>query len=126
MKPTIAADAVSPLSARVHGRGTIRLTVRYLDDALAFDVSDEGTVHDEATDCSTAVTAAKSQERAGLALARDLAISLIRGEGNRLLRLDRGRSSPGPGGRALARCGPRSCRSPGDRGSPGSTRSSSA
>lgn len=95
-------------NARVHGRGTIRQAVRKLDDALAFDVSDEGTVHDEATRLFDRghigeVTGAGI----GLALARDLDISLIRGGENRLLRLDTGCSSLGPGGKALARCGPR-------------------
>ncbi len=31
-------------NARVHGRGTVHLTVRDLGDALAFDVADEGVI----------------------------------------------------------------------------------
>ncbi|MGW3175798.1 HAMP domain-containing sensor histidine kinase [Streptomyces sp. NPDC001153] len=64
-------------NARVHGRGTVRLVVRDLDDALAFDVTDEGEVPG---------TAARMFDRGhsgggpgtgiGLALARDLAFSL--------------------------------------------------
>ncbi|MGI5439596.1 histidine kinase dimerization/phospho-acceptor domain-containing protein [Streptomyces shenzhenensis] len=62
-------------NARVHGRGTVRLTVRDLGDALAFDVADEGAV---------TVGGARLFERGhsgadgagiGLALARDLAVS---------------------------------------------------
>ncbi|MER5547232.1 HAMP domain-containing sensor histidine kinase [Streptomyces sp. NPDC002589] len=64
-------------NARVHGRGTVRLVVRDLDDALAFDVTDEGEVPG---------TAARLFDRGhsgggpgtgiGLDLARDLAFSL--------------------------------------------------
>ncbi|WP_257016508.1 MULTISPECIES: hypothetical protein [unclassified Streptomyces] len=35
-------------SARVHGRGTVRLTARDLGEAVAFDVTDEGAVDGEA------------------------------------------------------------------------------
>ncbi|MCZ1002689.1 HAMP domain-containing sensor histidine kinase [Streptomyces mirabilis] len=41
-------------NARTHGRGSVRVTVRDLDDALAFDVADEGTVTVDPKDCSRA------------------------------------------------------------------------
>lgn len=106
---TLGAEALDVVldNARVHGRGTIRLAVRYLDDALAFDASDEGTVHDGAPLFDRGHSGEVTGAGIGLALTRELAISLIRGGGNRLLRLDMSCSSPGPGGTALARCGPR-------------------
>ncbi|MEU8488876.1 HAMP domain-containing sensor histidine kinase [Streptomyces sp. NPDC048641] len=65
-------------NARAHGHGSVRASVRDLDDALAFDVSDEGTLgiepallfdrgHTGAGNGGTGI---------GLALARDLAASL--------------------------------------------------
>ncbi|MER5528112.1 HAMP domain-containing sensor histidine kinase [Streptomyces sp. NPDC002677] len=64
-------------NALVHGRGTVRLSVRDLDDALAVDVSDEGAVRgDPARLFERGHTAAGSGTGIGLALARDLALSL--------------------------------------------------
>ncbi|MEU6658086.1 HAMP domain-containing sensor histidine kinase [Streptomyces sp. NPDC046821] len=64
-------------NAHVHGRGTIRLGVRDLDNALAFDVSDEGTVHGEAARLfDRGHSGHGTGTGIGLALARDLAISL--------------------------------------------------
>ncbi|MGW6143088.1 sensor histidine kinase [Streptomyces sp. NPDC055144] len=65
-------------NARTHGHGSVRVAVRDLDDALAFDVSDEGTLgvepallfdrgHTGSDNAGTGI---------GLALARDLAVSL--------------------------------------------------
>ncbi|MEU2624370.1 HAMP domain-containing sensor histidine kinase [Streptomyces sp. NPDC007157] len=64
-------------NALVHGHGTVRLSVRDLDDALAFDVSDEGTVEGEpARLLERGRTGSGSGTGIGLALARDLAVSL--------------------------------------------------
>ncbi|MFI8793238.1 sensor histidine kinase [Streptomyces sp. NPDC055105] len=64
-------------NASVHGRGTVRLGVRDLDNALAFDVSDEGTVHDEAARLFDRGHSGNGTGTGiGLALARDLAVSL--------------------------------------------------
>ncbi|MFF2502754.1 histidine kinase dimerization/phospho-acceptor domain-containing protein [Streptomyces sp. NPDC058067] len=64
-------------NAHVHGRGTIRLGVRDLDNALAFDVSDEGTVHDEAARLFDRGHSGNGEGTGiGLALADDLAVSL--------------------------------------------------
>ncbi|NEC88076.1 HAMP domain-containing sensor histidine kinase [Streptomyces sp. SID12501] len=70
-------------NARVHGRGTVRLTVRDLEDALAFDVGDEGEVEVEGGgEGGTARLFDRGHsgggpgEGIGLALARDLAVSL--------------------------------------------------
>jgi signal transduction histidine kinase len=64
--------------ARTHGPGSVRVTVRDLDDALAFDVADEGTVTVEPEGL---FARGRSGGRhggtgIGLALARDLAVSL--------------------------------------------------
>ncbi|MGW2960827.1 HAMP domain-containing sensor histidine kinase [Streptomyces sp. NPDC001220] len=64
-------------NARVHGRGTVRVAVRDLDDALAFDVSDEGAVTGEASGLfDRGRTGTGHGTGIGLALARDLAVSL--------------------------------------------------
>ncbi|MDX3435760.1 HAMP domain-containing sensor histidine kinase [Streptomyces stelliscabiei] len=64
-------------NARVHGRGTVRVTVRDLEDALAFDVSDEGAVTGEpARLFDRGHTGGGQGAGIGLALARDLAVSL--------------------------------------------------
>ncbi|MGW1710629.1 ATP-binding protein [Streptomyces sp. NPDC002206] len=64
-------------NARVHGRGAVRLTVRDLDDALAFDVTDEGEVDGETTRFfDRGHTGDGTGEGIGLALAHDLAASL--------------------------------------------------
>lgn len=64
-------------NARVHGRGTVRVTVRDLEDALAFDVSDEGAVAGEpARLFDRGHTGGGQGAGIGLALARDLAVSL--------------------------------------------------
>ncbi|MEU1519282.1 HAMP domain-containing sensor histidine kinase [Streptomyces sp. NPDC005811] len=64
-------------NARVHGRGTVRVTVRDLDDAVAFDVSDEGAVEGEPTRLfDRGHTGGGPGAGIGLALARDLAVSL--------------------------------------------------
>lgn len=64
-------------NARVHGRGTVRVTVRDLEDALAFDVSDEGAVAGEpARLFDRGHTGGGPGAGIGLALARDLAVSL--------------------------------------------------
>ncbi|MEW2087039.1 HAMP domain-containing sensor histidine kinase [Streptomyces sp. NPDC005283] len=64
-------------NARVHGRGTVRVTVRDLNDALAFDVSDEGAVAGEpARLFDRGHTGGGLGTGIGLALARDLAVSL--------------------------------------------------
>ncbi|MGW5861279.1 histidine kinase dimerization/phospho-acceptor domain-containing protein [Streptomyces sp. NPDC055239] len=69
-------------NARVHGRGTVRVTVRDLDDALAVDVTDEGTLSgDPAALFERGHTRGGSGTGIGLALARDLALGL----GGRLL-----------------------------------------
>ncbi|MFE5190096.1 sensor histidine kinase [Streptomyces sp. NPDC056628] len=64
-------------NARVHGRGTVRVTVRDLEDALAFDVRDEGAVAGEpARLFDRGHTGDGPGVGIGLALARDLAVSL--------------------------------------------------
>jgi signal transduction histidine kinase len=64
-------------NARVHGRGTVRVTVRDLEDAIAFDVSDEGAVAGEpARLFDRGHTGDGQGVGIGLALARDLAVSL--------------------------------------------------
>jgi signal transduction histidine kinase len=62
-------------NARVHGRGTVRLTVRDLGDALAFDVADEGGI-ETAPSFERGHTNDGEGDGIGLALARDLADSL--------------------------------------------------
>ncbi|MFG2353201.1 histidine kinase dimerization/phospho-acceptor domain-containing protein [Streptomyces sp. NPDC048521] len=64
-------------NARVHGRGTVRLTARDLGEAVAFDVTDEGAVHGEAAQLfDRGHTGAAPGSGIGLSLARDLAVSL--------------------------------------------------
>ncbi|MFI6685923.1 histidine kinase dimerization/phospho-acceptor domain-containing protein [Streptomyces sp. NPDC050485] len=64
-------------NARVHGRGTVRVTVRDLDDALAFDIADEGAVDgDGARLFQRGHFGGGPGAGIGLALARDLAVSL--------------------------------------------------
>ncbi|MFD0068117.1 sensor histidine kinase [Streptomyces sp. NPDC056637] len=64
-------------NARVHGRGTVRLGVRDLNDALAFDVGDEGIVQGEVARLfDRGHTGDGRGTGIGLALARDLAVSL--------------------------------------------------
>ncbi|MFE9881813.1 histidine kinase dimerization/phospho-acceptor domain-containing protein [Streptomyces sp. NPDC005784] len=64
-------------NARVHGRGTVRVDVRDLENALAFDVSDEGAVAGEpARLFDRGHTGGGQGAGIGLALARDLAVSL--------------------------------------------------
>ncbi|WP_189815993.1 sensor histidine kinase [Streptomyces olivaceoviridis] len=63
-------------NARLHGRGTVRVVLRDLDDALAFDVSDEGTVEGEpARLFDRGHTSSDHGTGIGLALASDLAMS---------------------------------------------------
>ncbi|MFF4795924.1 histidine kinase dimerization/phospho-acceptor domain-containing protein [Streptomyces sp. NPDC001276] len=64
-------------NARVHGHGTVRVTVRDLDEALAFDVADEGTVDgDDKRLFERGLSSDSAGTGIGLALARDLAVSL--------------------------------------------------
>ncbi|MEU6370879.1 ATP-binding protein [Streptomyces sp. NPDC046931] len=64
-------------NARTHGRGTTRVAVRGLDDALAFDVSDEGIVQGEPVQLfDQGLTGDGQGTGIGLALARDLAVSM--------------------------------------------------
>ncbi|MFF9128262.1 histidine kinase dimerization/phospho-acceptor domain-containing protein [Streptomyces sp. NPDC014889] len=64
-------------NARVHGHGTVRVTVRDLDDALAFDVADEGTVDGDGTRLfERGLSSDSAGTGIGLALARDLTVSL--------------------------------------------------
>ncbi|MGW7244210.1 sensor histidine kinase [Streptomyces sp. NPDC054804] len=64
-------------NARVHGRGTVRVAVRDLEDALAFDVSDEGAVTGEYSRLfDRGRTGDGEGTGIGPALARDLAVSL--------------------------------------------------
>jgi signal transduction histidine kinase len=62
-------------NARVHGRGTVHLTVRDLGDALAFDVADEGGI-ETTRPFERGHTGDGEGEGIGLALARDLTVSL--------------------------------------------------
>ncbi|MEU1302075.1 HAMP domain-containing sensor histidine kinase [Streptomyces shenzhenensis] len=62
-------------NARVHGRGTVRLTVRDLGDALAFDVADEGSVTVDGARLFERGHSGADGAGIGLALARDLAVS---------------------------------------------------
>ncbi|MEU6194816.1 HAMP domain-containing sensor histidine kinase [Streptomyces sp. NPDC047061] len=64
-------------NARAHGRGTVRVTVRDLEGALAFDVRDEGAVPGEPARLFDRGRSGDGQGTGiGLALARDLAVSL--------------------------------------------------
>ncbi|MFE3526926.1 ATP-binding protein [Streptomyces sp. NPDC059161] len=64
-------------NARTHGHGTVCVRVRDLDDALAFDVTDEGeTRGDTARLFDRGHTGSGAGTGIGLALARDLAASL--------------------------------------------------
>ncbi|MFD9585196.1 histidine kinase dimerization/phospho-acceptor domain-containing protein [Streptomyces sp. NPDC059980] len=64
-------------NARRHGHGRVRLAVRDLDDALAFDVTDEGALTaDPAHLFTRGHSAAGNGTGIGLALAGDLALSL--------------------------------------------------
>lgn len=64
-------------NARTHGHGTVGVRVRDLDDALAFDVTDEGeTRGDTARLFDRGHTGSGAGTGIGLALARDLAASL--------------------------------------------------
>ncbi|MER5520687.1 ATP-binding protein [Streptomyces sp. NPDC002763] len=64
-------------NARVHGRGTVHVAVRDLEDALAFDVRDEGAVTGEPSRLfDRGRTGDGEGTGIGLALARDLAVSL--------------------------------------------------
>ncbi|MFD8810974.1 histidine kinase dimerization/phospho-acceptor domain-containing protein [Streptomyces sp. NPDC059627] len=64
-------------NARVHGRGTVQVAVRDLEDALALDVSDEGAVTGEPSRLfDRGRTGNGHGTGIGLALARDLAVSL--------------------------------------------------
>lgn len=63
-------------NARVHGHGTVRLTVRDLDEALAFDVTDEGRVTEDPARLFERGRSTGGGSGIGLALARDLAARL--------------------------------------------------
>ncbi|MFI7020983.1 histidine kinase dimerization/phospho-acceptor domain-containing protein [Streptomyces sp. NPDC050164] len=64
-------------NARTHGCGTVRVTARDLDDALALDVTDEGTPSAEpARIFMRGHKGGGTGTGIGLALARDLAVSL--------------------------------------------------
>ncbi|MFC9925985.1 histidine kinase dimerization/phospho-acceptor domain-containing protein [Streptomyces sp. NPDC127190] len=64
-------------NALAHGHGTVRVRVRDLDDALAFDVTDEGEVRgDTGRLFDRGHTGSGAGTGIGLALARDLALSL--------------------------------------------------
>ncbi|MFI2206121.1 histidine kinase dimerization/phospho-acceptor domain-containing protein [Streptomyces sp. NPDC020192] len=64
-------------NARTHGHGTVRVTVRDLDDALAFDVADEGETRGDTTGLfERGHTGSGTGTGIGLALARDLAASI--------------------------------------------------
>lgn len=62
-------------NARVHGRGTVHLTVRDLGNALAFDVADEGGI-ETTRPFERGHTRDGEGEGIGLALARDLTVAL--------------------------------------------------
>ncbi|MFD4528666.1 ATP-binding protein [Streptomyces sp. NPDC058470] len=65
-------------NARTHGHGGVRVTVRDLDDALAFDVTDEGGLRTEPGRLFARghTGGGAGGTGIGLALARDLAVSL--------------------------------------------------
>lgn len=63
-------------NARVHGEGTVRLRVRDLEDALAFDVRDEGEFDSGTARLFDSGHSGGPGDGIGLALARDLAFSL--------------------------------------------------
>jgi signal transduction histidine kinase len=64
-------------NARVHGRGTVRVTVRDLDDALAFDIADEDALDGDGVRLfERGHSGGGPGAGIGLALARDLAVSL--------------------------------------------------
>ncbi|MGX4691560.1 histidine kinase dimerization/phospho-acceptor domain-containing protein [Streptomyces sp. JNUCC 63] len=64
-------------NALTHGHGTVLVAVRDLDDALAFDVADEGEVRgDTARLFDRGHTGSGAGTGIGLALARDLAVAL--------------------------------------------------
>jgi signal transduction histidine kinase len=64
-------------NARTHGRGCVRVRVRDLEDALALDVTDEGTTAVEPARMFTrGHTGGGTGTGIGLALARDLAVTL--------------------------------------------------
>ncbi|MEV6019960.1 MULTISPECIES: HAMP domain-containing sensor histidine kinase [unclassified Streptomyces] len=63
-------------NARVHGRGTVRIRARDLGGALAFDVTDEGSIEgDPARVFDRGHSGGGSGTGIGLALARDLTVS---------------------------------------------------
>jgi len=64
-------------NARLHGHGTVRVMVRDLDGAVALDIADEGTADgDSALLFERGHTGGGAGTGIGLALARDLAVSL--------------------------------------------------
>ncbi|MET8132936.1 HAMP domain-containing sensor histidine kinase [Streptomyces sp. NPDC005251] len=64
-------------NAGTHGRGSVRVAVRDLDDALAFDVTDEGTLTTEPVYLfARGHSGGEHGTGIGLALAADLALSL--------------------------------------------------
>jgi signal transduction histidine kinase len=64
-------------NAHTHGHGSVRVTLRDLDDALALDVTDEGKAAVEPAQMFTrGHTGGGTGTGIGLALARDLAVSL--------------------------------------------------
>ncbi|MFD9635117.1 sensor histidine kinase [Streptomyces violascens] len=63
-------------NARLHGRGAVEVTVRDFDDALAFDVSDEGTLEAAPAQLFTRGHTTGRGEGIGLSLAQDLAGAL--------------------------------------------------
>ncbi|MBD0742244.1 HAMP domain-containing sensor histidine kinase [Streptomyces sp. CBMA152] len=63
-------------NARLHGRGTVEVTVRDFEDALAFDVSDEGTLDIAPAELFTRGHTTGPGEGIGLSLAQDLAGAL--------------------------------------------------